>query len=566
MSFDVDRVFNGYNDGLLGTRFGSTTNSNAPVRRLVTSGAATAFTLAEIWSESESFLENISRVSINGTLVTLAGSVLAQSGLFYRTIPDAVDKSDASVTFNIQRMSDSSWVYVALGAEILHERGLYAKFTDDNGVTFGYGRVGAAGVFHFAGVGRPAEDPARAGVIQVNDDGAVYVSAGQQRIVHTDSTAADSAFSYSRYVRGDVSGNPDQLINFGDGAFNRPNSHLFPFEFISYQNTTIVYDTSWYDVWDYILNNVFTMAGADRTQALHLRDNVVYLGTFNTLLDAREELDSRGISGFTGLDAETFTYVYMDVGGSIFGLRYFTEYVEPSTATNDTLRWVGALATESFVNQVILDNLEANTTAKSTAFLRKIKVIDQKYDVWTDEDLGRIQGVDKHTALLHDMEEITSAARTWLLATDAQGGLVQFKREAAPTATELENAVWTEQVGTLTVATDGLMVHTVIRVPLSNSVTNYRMMEVTLDGVVTEYTTSSLLDLIHTDATYHYYDRYVRSAGRGGFTSTLQHDNADTTVTNFTGELNGHLTRFLTRTEFDAISVKDATTLYFVTD
>ena len=91
-------------------------------------------------------------------------------------------------------------------------------------------------------------------------------------------------------------------------------------------------------------------------------------------------------------------------------------------------------------------------------------------------------------------------------------------------------------------------------------------MEVTLDGVVTEYTTSSLLDLIHTDATYHYYDRYVRSAGRGGFTSTLQHDNADTTVTNFTGEWNGHLSRFLTRTEFDAISVKDPTTLYFVTD
>ena len=144
----------------------------------------------------------------------------AVGGLWSKQVDGLPAFTGTTFNMNFRRALDGRVVYVAADSATEYEKGIYAKYTNDDGATYGYGRVGADDVFHFNGQGAPTSVPERAGLVRTNNEGEIYVSAGTTIYTTNQPSGTPHNFVHAKYAR---FGSFDNLSNLGDGAFSKDN-------------------------------------------------------------------------------------------------------------------------------------------------------------------------------------------------------------------------------------------------------------------------------------------------------------------------------------------------------
>lgn len=310
----------GYGDGTFFTGGLGSIDKASPLGELTGDGEATSYSLDEIRSANEGWINEFNRIVVEGTEYNL-GPTRTTGGIFSRDIlqfPRGL--SLATVSVNFIRPDDS--YYWTDGATASHAPGLYQK-------VFGaYQHLGA--IAHIDGTRPPVDPPTMAAQMYVDDNGDFWISGDLVTTTTTDpSIDTFGSFVNTYYL---ATALPSQLS--ANGEFTRYGSGGTLFA--QYQDGSLVNDVSWFDIWTYIASIDDT--GFNR----NLRDNSTFLGFFATLQDAAEARQRE--------TDDTRVYFYAPTTDATV-IYEITAFTRGETLTTDQLFWNGPFISEADIGQ-----------------------------------------------------------------------------------------------------------------------------------------------------------------------------------------------------------------------
>ena len=200
------------------------------------------------------------------------------------------------------------------------------------------------------------------GWFRTNDEGAIYVSAGQITYTTTQATGSYEDFVHVNYVRTGADMVQD-LFAAGNGAFSRSNTFIQNDHQIQLRGgdmqSNLRFGILWRNVWSYLATNLYFTPGAIRDAILHFRDDTVMLGQYDSFAGALQELQHRTSTLFVA--GNTYFFMLISNDATAYGIKRIVTYTPATVVTNSNLHWVGPFATTATTAQYFLDNLKVNT-------------------------------------------------------------------------------------------------------------------------------------------------------------------------------------------------------------
>ena len=237
----------------------------------------------------------------------------------------------------------------------------------------------------------------------------------------------------------------------------------------------------------------------------------------------------------------------------------------PSTRVVTTRpHWVGPFATQSYVATYFGNNVNVNVSDVATVNAKNISYKGTVYDVLSDEERGDIATIQKLQDLAHDLVEIPAGpVRTWTRSAGVlEGVIVLFEGTTQPNTTQLAAATWTETRVTWDFSAQGSDIWVGMRVPINAIINQYRLeLAQSLDLPSRFLEPGHLFTFLTHDNTYAYYG--LKTALFQDYRITLEFDEVESVI-DFRGDWRGYGLSVLTQAAFDAITTKDATTIYLV--
>ena len=327
-----------------------------PLVAIIGPGTATGYTLSEVYSLNQGWLESLDAIEIGGTEYIL-GITLHESGFYFRRISNYPDNQTAGTLDLNFRVGTNNW-YWTDGATNRFTAGLYEKTLIVT--TLEYRKLIFDGLVHIDGVGAPTEPPTRAAQSFVNDFGQLWVSGDEiERVEMPGTVARDETLSFVHnsvdlYVF-NVTGFLD-VTRRADGAFALAFSSD---AFVQQQGPPSSSSTddlvsliTWEETWTYIVNSV-----VDNATTRFFRDESIYLGKFATKDDAGRAL----FDELDGADFAPDTYYYALSSDNI--VREILEYGAGVIVREDHFFWTGPLATQTDVSNIINFNIKKESEA-----------------------------------------------------------------------------------------------------------------------------------------------------------------------------------------------------------
>ena len=332
-----------------------------PLVAIIGPGTATGYTLSEVYSLNQGWLESLDAIEIGGTEYIL-GITLHESGFYFRRISNYPDNQTAATLDLNFRVGTNNW-YWTDGATNRFTAGLYEKTL--LGTALEYRKLIFDGLVHIDGVGAPTEPPTRAAQSFVNDFGQLWVAGDEiERVEMPGTVARDETLSFvyntvDLYVF-NVTGFTD-ITGRADGAFALAfSSDTFVQQQgppTSSSTNDLVLSLTWEEAWTYIVNSV-----VDNVVTRFFRDESVYLGKYATKDDAGRAL----FDELDGADFAPDTYYYALSSDNI--VREILEYGAGVIVREDHFFWTGPLATQTDVSNIINFNIKKDSEAGPPRF------------------------------------------------------------------------------------------------------------------------------------------------------------------------------------------------------
>ena len=370
----------GYSNGELNAAIGSI-NIDSPLLELFGLGGATDYLIESIYWGNEDDIAEAEYAWINGTRYTLGALTAVPGGtVWLKRINDyPTGLSTANLSFNLQRF-DETWLSND-SADALLDAGLY-QLTDDGQGNPIYDITPTRTVTHRDSVGPPTVAPKRAGVIDIDDLGRIYASAGQVHRIITPPTGltipVHVSFFGTQYVD-NVSGFADLADRGGLGAWFAQIDH-FNFIQITDLGAPLGIDlvNTFHDIFNWIIDNV---NGGDTPANVWFRDNTTMLGLFHSEDAALLELQFVLSGEAFVADEEVHQYYYVDANhtGPGSNIRQIFSFNPGQFLRQDDFHW-NAQADKAFVTSV-LDAHEARDDAHHTHNPTMTFVTQAAYDL-----------------------------------------------------------------------------------------------------------------------------------------------------------------------------------------
>ena len=365
----------GYSSGEISGVLGST-NTPSPLAELFGLGDANDYLIESVYWLNRSDFEEFESIYLNNIRYVLGDIFeVPGGGAFLRRIENyPTGLATAQLNVNFERTDNS--FYFNDGAMEVADRGLYQKVDNGQGVVI-YDQVPTISVRHRDQIGPPGEAPHKAGLLDTDDLGRLWVAGGQVFRVLTSPTGDSEVMSLAdlgpQYVP-DPAGYADLQDRGGEGAWY---VERFTHNHVQIQGpalSDLVLVLTWIDVWNWLVANV---TGYNTATFIFNRDETTFLGSYSSEDDALEELQFV-LGGHPFPDLATHQYVYSVTHTTPMGvskIRRITAFTPGQVQRRDDFHWVGPHATVAYVDtalqeagQETLDGLSANAT-QSTAEL-----------------------------------------------------------------------------------------------------------------------------------------------------------------------------------------------------
>ena len=366
----------GYSDGsVLSDAYGSV-STLSPLNAMFGGGTSASYSIQAIASSHEDWINEFTHVLIAGTEYAL-GPTFVSLGAFERRIQGfPTGLTTSGFAFNFKRADNTWWFTDGSNADV--DAGLYVKIDD------GYEIVTSRGVDHIDGFGEPEFDPTHAAQVYVDNEGKMWVSGDEIRLVSNPPTYTVDAFSDSYYLQTAIT-----LAAFESGATNGQ-FVWFGTGFIQDRQDQ-TFATTWEGAWEYII--MFD----DTAEHRGYRDNYTVLGSFDSEEDAA--LDRNDITP-PGPDHQYLFLVHSSDPGTSIILRRFATFTAAATVEVDHFFWRGPQIISTDAIDIIGDTIVANGTGTPTANLVQLEANGVVYDT---EDIVH---PDRQTGTLRDPTEL----------------------------------------------------------------------------------------------------------------------------------------------------------------
>ena len=345
----------GYSSGDIAGVLGSI-NTPSPLAEVFGLGDAADYLVESIYWLNRADFEDFDAVYLNNIRYVLSDIIEVPGGgaFLKRIIGYPTGLATAMLNINFERADNS--FYFNDGATDVADLGLYQKVDNGQGVII-YDQVPSISVRHRDQIGPPGEAPHKAGLLDTDDLGRLWVAGGQVFRVITPPTGDSEVMPLSelgdQYVP-DPAGYADLQDRGGEGAWY---GERFTHNFVQIQGpvlSDLVLVLTWIDVWTWLVANV---TGYNTAAFIFNRDETTFLGSYSSEDDALQELQFV-LGGHPFPDVATHQYIYNDSnqqGMGVSRLRRITAYTPGQVQRRDDFHWVGPHATVEYVDEEMLE-------------------------------------------------------------------------------------------------------------------------------------------------------------------------------------------------------------------